>query len=365
MIRQLSEPGRSPRRGPLRIALTADPELPVPPRLYGGIERIVDLLARGLVERGHEVTLFAHPASTSAGRLVPWPGGASRSKLDTMRNAASLARHVASGRFDLIHSFSRVAYLTPILPTSIPKLMTYQREISPLSVQLGHTLSRGTLQFTAISNWMMREVATIGHWTMIPNGVPLAAYDSRSEIAPDAPLAFLGRIERIKGPHLAIEIARRANRRLVIAGNVPDAHRQWFESEVARHIDGERVRYVGPVDDAAKNVLLGSAAALLMPVLWDEPFGIVMAEAMACGTPVMGLARGAVPEVVQDGVTGFVREKLEDLAEAVSRLGEIDRAACRARAEHLYSDDAVVDAYLQAYGEMISGCATAEAGTAA
>ena len=117
----------------------------MPPVHYGGIERIVDMLARGLVARGHEVTVFAHADSATAGRLIPWPGAASRSALDSSRNAATLARHVLAKRFDLVHSFSRVGYLAPILPLPIPKLMTYQRQITPRSVRLGQTLSRGTL----------------------------------------------------------------------------------------------------------------------------------------------------------------------------------------------------------------------------
>jgi hypothetical protein len=158
----------------MRIALTADPELPVPPIHYGGIERIVDMLARGLESRGHEVTLFAHPQSRSAGRLVAWPGSSSRSALDTARNAATLAMHVARGDFDLVHSFSRIAYLTLILPWRLPKLMTYQRGISRRSVVLGHALSGGSLQFSAISSFMMAGVADVGAWHKVFNGVSLA-----------------------------------------------------------------------------------------------------------------------------------------------------------------------------------------------
>jgi glycosyltransferase involved in cell wall biosynthesis len=337
----------------LRIALTADPELPVPPRLYGGIERIVDMLARGLDARGHDVTVFAHRDSATAGRLVPWPGLASRAAIDTVRNVSALATRVLAARFDVVHSFSRIAYLTPILPLSIPKLMTYQRDISPRTVRLGHSLSRGTLSFSAISRWMMRPVERIGLWSMIPNGVPLSAYDFQPTVTDDAPLVFLGRIEEIKGPHLAIDIARRAGAPLVIAGNIPEAHRAWFAANVAPRIDNATVRYVGPVDDAQKNRLLGAARALVMPVLWDEPFGIVMAEAMACGTPVLGLDRGAVSEVVVDGVTGFVRPDIDGLVEAAGCINEIDRAACRARVEGCYSDRAVVDAYLALYRELI------------
>jgi glycosyltransferase involved in cell wall biosynthesis len=334
---------------PLKIALTADPELPVPPRLYGGIERIIDMLARGLVERGHEVTLFAHPESASAGQLYPWPGASSRSTIDSLRNARALGRAVAQGNFDIFHSFSRIAYLTPILPLGLPKIMSYQREISPRTVRLGHMLSRGTLSFTAISNWMMQPTGQIGRWDMIPNGVPLDRYAFRAEVTPDAPMVFLGRIEEIKGPHLAIKIARRTGRKLIIAGNIPEEKRAWVEAHVLSHVDGDQIRYIGPVDDGQKNELLGQAAAFLMPILWEEPFGIVMAEAMACGTPVLGLRRGSVPEVVEDGVTGFVRDSLDDLVKAVESLPALDRLASRKRVELLYSDKAVVEAYEALY----------------
>jgi glycosyltransferase involved in cell wall biosynthesis len=337
----------------LRIALTADPELPVPPVHYGGIERIVDMLARGLLARGHEVTVFGHPDSAVVNRLVAWPGRTSRSTVGTARNAATLASHVLLKRFDLVHSFSRLAYLTPILPLPIPKLMTYQRQISRRSVRLGYALSRGTLRFSAISRCVMQSVADVGIWHLVFNGVPLSTYQFRADPGPVAPLLFLGRVERIKGPHLAIETARRTGLPLVIAGNVPPEHRAFFETEVAPHVDGANVRYVGPVGDAEKSELLGRARALLMPVLWEEPFGIVMAEAMACGTPVIGLARGAVPEVVEHGVTGFVADGVEGLVAAVGRLGEIHRARCRARAEALFSDVSVVESYLTVYRKML------------
>lgn len=334
---------------PLRIALTADPELPVPPRLYGGIERIIDLLARGLTARGHDVTLFAHPESTTAGQLIPWPGGASQSRADTVRNALALARGVSGGRFDVLHSFSRLAYLLPILPTGLPKIMSYQRQISPRTTRLAHSLSRGTLEFTAISQWMMQPVKGIGRWHMVPNGVDLSIYDFQPTVAAEAPLVFLGRIEESKGPHLAIEIARRTGHQLVIAGNIPEDKRAWVNANVMAHVDGGQISYVGPVDDAAKNSLLGQARAFLMPILWEEPFGIVMAEALACGTPVVGLNRGAVPEVVVDGVTGFVRDDVTGLVDALSNLDSLSRAACRADAHERFSADPIVSAYEAIY----------------
>jgi glycosyltransferase involved in cell wall biosynthesis len=244
--------------------------------------------------------------------------------------------------------------MLPILPLAIPKLMTYQRDINRRSVRLGDRISRGTLAFSAISRAMMRSVEDIGSWHLVYNGVPLRLYDFVPEVAGDAPLVFLGRLEEIKGPHLAIEVAERLNAPLILAGNIPDGGRDWFERCVAPRIDGDRIRYVGPVTDAQKNKLLGSARALLMPILWEEPFGIVMAEAMACGTPVIGFRRGSVAEVVEHGVTGFVVDTLDAMTSAARRIEEIDRALVRARAQRLFSDDALVDGYLAIYQTLLT-----------
>jgi glycosyltransferase involved in cell wall biosynthesis len=321
---------------------------------YGGIERIVDMLARGLAARGHEVTLFAHAHSTCPVPRVAWGGKRSRAHIDTLQNAAKLARHVASGRTEIVHSFSRVAYLAPLLFLPTPKLMSYQREISPRTTSLAHRLARGTLEFSAISRSMMERTPLPGRWHLVPNGVPLDPYVFRAAVPSDAPVVFLGRIEEIKGPHLAIEVARRTGRMLVLAGNVAPEHRPWFEVHIAPHIDNDRVRYLGPVDDAEKSALLGAAAALLMPVLWEEPFGIVMAEAMACGTPVVGFRRGAVPEVIADGITGIVVDTIEEMVAAVGRLPALSRAACRARVEGLYSDRAITEGYIRLYSDLIA-----------
>lgn len=338
----------------MRIALTADPELPVPPRLYGGIERIIDLLARELSRRGHQVTLFAHPKSSTAADLIPWPGRSSRSRTDTLRNSVALLAEVRRRRFDLVHSFSRVAYLLPLLPLPIPKLMSYQRAISRRSIRLGHALSRGTLEFSALSRWMIEPVADIGRWHLVPNGVALASYPYVADPGPAAPLVFLGRVEAIKGPHLAIEAARRTGLPLVIAGNIPVEHQGWFDEHIAPQL-GATITYIGPVDDQQKAQLLGSARALLMPILWEEPFGIVMAEAMACGTPVLGFARGAVPEVVEHGVSGFVVDTLDELVATVGQLCELKRWEARLRVESHYSETAISRGYLAAYAQMLQG----------
>lgn len=338
-------------RRQLRIAITADPEIPVPPELYGGIERIVDMLVRGLVERGYDVTLFAHPDSDVPCRLEPYPRGQSRSMGDLLRNIWHVSSKIFRQRYDLVHSFGRLAYLLPVLPLRMRKLMSYQRVITGRSVVWGQRLSQGTLHFTGPSRYLIEPYAGSSNWHVVYNGVPIATYHLRNEVNDDAPLVFLGRVEEIKGAHLAIEVALRSGRALIVAGNVPDAakHRTYFEEKISPHIDGKRVQYIGPVTDSQKNDLLGRAAALLMPVLWEELFGIVIVEALACGTPVIGLNRGAISEVVQNGVNGFVCESVEEMVVAVKRIKGIDRRACRLVMEEKFSDRAIVDAYEELY----------------
>jgi glycosyltransferase involved in cell wall biosynthesis len=168
-------------------------------------------------------------------------------------------------------------------------------------------------------------------------------------------LAFLGRLERFKGAHNAIEIARRSGRRLIIAGNKvtsgPDGH--YFDEAVAPHLDGDRIRYIGAVDDAGKNKLLGSCAAFLMPIEWEEPFGIVMAEALACGTPVIAFNRGSVPEVVLDGINGFRCQGIDEAVAAVAKLGQIDRGAVRSDCVKRFSSDFITSAYESLLHEMV------------
>jgi glycosyltransferase involved in cell wall biosynthesis len=273
-----------------------------------------------------------------------------------VRNLRHVSSQLRNGRYDVVHSFGRLAYLLPVLPLRLPKIMSYQRAISPRSIRAGELMSHGTLHFTGCSQHLIRRWNGKLNWHVVYNGVPLPSYRARYEVPADAPLAFLGRVERIKGAHLAIEVAQRTGRRLRIAGNVPaePEHQAYFREQILPHVDGKNIEYIGPVDDAAKNELLGHSAALLMPVLWEEPFGIVMAEALACGTPVIGLRRGSVPEVVQEGVTGFVCESVDEMVAAVSRIAAIDRRACRAACAQKFSDSAITDAYLEIYSALIN-----------
>jgi glycosyltransferase involved in cell wall biosynthesis len=261
---------------------------------------------------------------------------------------------------DVIHSFGRLRALTPVLPLrSLPKIQSYQREVPWRGVQAAAFMAGGSLQFTGCSTSLYRDRARLGRfggrWRTVFNGVDVARWKFVPRVPPDAPLVFLGRLERIKGAHHAIRIARAAGRRLILAGNrVPaGSGADYFEREIAGHVDGARVRYVGSVDDAQKDSLLGSAAALLMPVEWEEPFGIVMAEALACGTPVIGFARGSVPEVVRDGVNGYLCSTVDEAVVMVDRLRWIDRAVVRADFEARFSDHAILDAYERLYRDAV------------
>ena len=345
-------------KAPLRIALTVDPYVPVPPVTYGGIERVIAALVDELTARGHQLTLLAHPESRTVAEQIPYgvpPHQGMRARATELCQAG-FALWSRRRTFDIVHSFGRLAALFPILfDRSLAKVQSYQRQIPWDGVNRASRLAGASLAFTACSDAMWQEspVAEHTHWQTVYNGVDLKLYSATTGLASTAPLIFLGRIERIKGTHTAIEIARRANRPLVIAGNQVDSAegRTYFEREVAPRIDGVQVTYVGPVDDAAKNRLLGEAAALLMPIEWEEPFGIVMAEAMACGTPVVGFARGSVPEVVEEGITGAVVSDVDSAAEAVGRVAHLDRARVRARCAERFGYAVIADAYEQLYFE--------------
>ena len=351
----------------LRIAITVDPYIPVPPRLYGGIERVVDLAIRGLCARGHEVTLFAHPDSRVDVPLVsygapPHVGRRNRAKELWQLGSALLRRR---NEFDVVFSWGRLAALAPILPDRrLPKIQRYCRNAVPwTSVQRAVRIAGESLSFAGASASVYDELPQQngcgGRWHTLYDAIDVSKYDFVSCVPADAPLVFLGRLERVKGAHAAIAIARLAGRHLILAGNHatsgPEA--EYFAREILPHIDDERVRYVGPVDDEAKSRLLGQAAALLFPIDWKEAFGIVMAEAMACGTPVIGFPRGSVPEVVAHGVTGFVCRDVEMAAASVARAGALDRARVRAECEARFSDRVLVDRMLVLMSEATAAVA--------
>ena len=345
----------------MRIAITVDPIIPVPPRVYGGIERIVDFLTRGLVARGHEVTLIAHPESRTGGKLIPYgtpPHFGAGPRASELRAVGGILWRMRND-LDVVHSFGRLAALMPVLPLhGLAKIQSYQRRIVPWrSVRIATILGGKSMTFTGCSTSVYQpngKAPPAGSWTTVFNGVELDRYAFVESVPADAPLAFLGRLESIKGVHNAIRIARAAGRKLIIAGNRVDSGEaaEYFERDIAPALRDGEIEYIGPVDDVQKNELLGKSAALLMPVEWDEPFGIVMAESLACGTPVIGFARGSIPEVIREGVNGFVVRDCDHAVKAVARLDRLSRSATRADCEARFSDSVIVGRYEDIYERM-------------
>jgi glycosyltransferase involved in cell wall biosynthesis len=343
----------------LRVLLVMDPLIPVPPLHYGGIERVVADLASGLDRRGHRVTLWAAPGSRGAQRVEPFGRVGEWTRWSNARNVLALtARFWARPRrFDLVHNFGRFAYLAGVLARDLPKVQTYMRPVDARNMWRARRLGARRLRYTAVSG-AIRDGGQKGggEWSVVPNCAPVAQFEARVAVdARTAPLVFLGRLDQCKGAHTAIAVAKRLNRPLLIAGTVsPLAHEQaYFHREIEPHLDGALVRYLGPVDNHRKNALLGGAAAVLLPVEWEEPFPVVVPESLLCGTPVIAFRRGGMPEGVDHGRTGFLCDTPEEMALLVGRLPEIDRATCRAEAERRFSDDAVVEAYLGVYRDLL------------
>jgi glycosyltransferase involved in cell wall biosynthesis len=337
----------------VRILLTADPTIPVPPVGYGGIERIVAALARAYQEQGHSVGLVAHAASQAkVEALYGWPS----TEPALLRNGLALRQAVRDFRADVLHSFSRLAYMLPLLPTRLPKVMSYQRHTGGATVAWASRLAGRSLRFTGCSDFICSMGRPAGgQWRAIPNFVELEKFDFRSEVLADAPLVFLSRIETIKGADLAIAIAKASGHRLILAGGhgTTGAELAYWNEQVAPRLSPGTVEWVGEVDDRQKNLLLGQAAALLVPVQWDEPFGIVFAEALACGTPVISCPRGALTEIVEEGRTGFLVRTVAEGRSAVQRLHSIARSDCRQAAEGRFSVGPCSERYLELYREMI------------
>ncbi|HRO41273.1 MAG TPA: glycosyltransferase family 4 protein [Flavipsychrobacter sp.] len=336
----------------MKILIVMDPGILVPPKGYGGHERLVEMFAKEYVRRGHEVHLLVTKGSYVEGCTIHplgeegFPPSREEATAAVWRAWRFIWEHRRS--FDLIHNFGRLFYLLPVLNYSVKKIMTYGREISKRNIQYVNKLPTKNLIFTGCSTDLISRGGLIGHWETVFNAIDFSKYTLNVNLSADAPLMFLGRIEEIKGCHTAIKVAKALNRRLIIAGNrSPLTEEQvYFEQQVAPHIDGSRIMYVGQVNDEQKNHYLQRSAALLFPIEWNEPFGMVMAEAMACGTPVIAFRRGSVDEVVEEGITGFKVKTMQEMIEAVKKIQMIDRQYCRQSAEERFDVKVIAKRYL-------------------
>lgn len=337
----------------MHIALIAPPFIEIPPRRYGGTELFVANLARALHARGCRVTVYANGES----RLpcpVKWlydradwpPEDAVRAQLKNADHTAWAMRDAARSA-DVIHLNDLVGLpMTRFL--DLPTVLTiHHTHDAALSEQY---MRYPDVRYVAIARWLA-GMEPMPQLSVVHHGIRANEYVFSSD--KDDYVVFLGRMAPCKGPHLAIEAAARAGVRLVLAGEIQPVFRDYWEQQVAPKVDGRNVQYVGEADFGAKSALLSRARALLFPIQWDEPFGLVMIEAMACGTPVLAFPGGAVAEIVRDGVNGWICADVDDMAARLTTL-DIAPSACRSLVERCFSVEAMADAYIELYVRALS-----------
>jgi glycosyltransferase involved in cell wall biosynthesis len=355
----------------LRVAMIAPPWFPVPPPAYGGIESVVALLSDALVGRGHRVDLFCAPGSTSRATvrplLGPRPDCIERSLIEVDHVARALAAIDDAGRgdmpFDVVHDHGGYTALamadrvaTPIVHTVHGPFDDDARSFYAQHGRKGVVVCISRAQ--AIHAPAGARVAAV-----VPNPLDLAHWPVRDE--PREHLLWIGRMHPVKGPHLAIRVARACGVPLVLAGPVQPGFREFFAREVEPHIDGAGVRFAGEVGVEAKQRLYAQARALLMPIRWPEPFGMVMIEALASGTPVLSFAAGAAPEIVAHGLTGFLVRDEHEMAAMVEPAGRLDRSRCRASVAARWTPDSVAAGYERVYRAALPRATRGVAGPAA
>lgn len=330
----------------LRVAVLAPVSWRVPPRHYGPWEQFASLLTEGLVERGVDVTLFATGDSLTSGGLasVVATGYSEDSEIDPK---VAECLHIAhcferAGEFDLIHNSFDFLPLTYSGLVATPVLTTIHGFSSPRILSV-YQRYNATNAYVAISD--ADRHPSLDYLATIHHGIDTDAFALHAN--PGRYLLFFGRIHPDKGAVEAIDTAERCGMPLVMAGIVQD--QRYFDELVAPRIDGDRVSFVGPVGPAERLELLGGAAALLHLIGFDEPFGYSVAEAMACGTPVIAFRRGSMPELIADGTTGFLVEDVDGAVDAVARAASLDRAAIRAQAVVRFGRARMVGAYIEAY----------------
>ncbi len=338
-----------------------DPGILIPVTGYGGHERLVEMFAHEYQALGHDVELLITNGSSAAGAIVHGlgPVGFPPRKRDAI---AAIFRawnflYKNHQNYDLIHNFGRLIYLLPILNKKVKKIMTYGREITGSNTNILLKIPHQNIVFTGCSQNLISRANATGNWKVVYNAINFEKYIATENLNESAPFIFLGRIERVKGCHTAIAVAKATNNKLIIAGNISNLPEEieYFEKEIKPFIDGEQIKYAGPVNDTQKNKELGQAKALLFPIEWNEPFGIVMIEAMACGTPVIAFNQGSVEEVIDENITGFKVKNMEGMLAAITKLPMIDRIKCRQQAEARFNVTKTARQYLSLFAASTRG----------
>ena len=349
----------------MRIAQIAPLTESVPPKLYGGTERVVSALTDALVAKGHDVTLFASGDSQTTARLeaaVPEGLRLNKDVVDPLAHHFTMLKEVyaRANEFDVIHS--HVDYIAFPFAHTQPNVPSVHTTHGRLDIADFHKVfgAFNGVNLVSISKSQQTPMADLNlNWLgVVYNGLPLARFSFGKDNPKERGdyLVFIGRISPEKRPDLAIAVSKKLGMKLVIAAKVDKADQEYYEREIEPLIKGNPlVDFVGEVDEKGKDEVLCGAYANIFPIDWPEPFGLTAIEAMACGVPVITRRCGALVETVEEGVTGFFGDTVDDLADAVRRVDTIDRHACRQRALERFSAETMADGYLAMYEKAING----------
>jgi len=341
----------------MRVALLAPFEEPIPPPKYGGTERIVYSLAEELVRLGHDVTLFASGDSKTSARLVSCVPSSLRPLIDNDQrtwmymqwHGFHQALHVLrSKRYDIIHNHADWPFLIAGAFTNAPILTTIH---NPVQYNLGVKELYQRYPYVSISNAARRYLPSLDYVSTVHHGIDVREFEYGD--SPGDYLAFLGRIDKDKGIEQAIEVARRSGSKLIIAAKIDGPRLAYYRKKIKPLIDGKQIIFIGEVAQSAKVTLLKNARALLSPIQWDEPFGLANIEAMACGTPVLALSRGSLPEIIADGKTGYLCKSLDELIDRIADIPKLKRQACRAHVERHFTVTHMATKYVATYEKLI------------
>jgi glycosyltransferase involved in cell wall biosynthesis len=330
----------------MHIAMLSPIAWRTPPRHYGPWESVASLLTEGLVARGQDVTLFATADSQTSGRLhAVCPRGYEEDrslipKVWECLHISELFEHADA--YDMIHNHFDFLPLTYTGLTTTPVVTTIHGFSSPGILPV-YKKYNGKAFYVSISD--ADRSPDLEYIKTIHHGIDIKQFDFQP--APDDYLLFFGRIHQDKGTREALDIARDCGKKLILAGIIQD--QAYYDQYVASRIDNDKVVYIGSAGPAERNRLLGSACALLHPIQFNEPFGLSVIESMACGTPVIAFSKGAMPELIENGRSGFLVNNVDEAIEAVARIEDIDRADCRRRVERHFTIDRMVDDYIQVY----------------
>jgi glycosyltransferase involved in cell wall biosynthesis len=340
----------------MRIGIIAPIVERVPPKKYGGTERVVHALTEELVQRGHQVTLFASGDSITNAKLVSvFPRALRETNIKDLYGANHYtllnvgAAFDRQAEFDVIHDHVGPLALPTANLATTPTICTMHGPFTPEVRKLLRTLRKPGI--TTISDSQYFASADINHVGTVYNGLHMEHYAFSDK--PGDYLLFVGRICLEKGTHFAIQVAQELDIPLIIAAKVDSVDRGYFESYVHPWLS-DRIQWIGEVDEEKRNELMAGARCFLHPVTWREPFGLTLIEAQACGAPVVAFAKGSIPEIVEHGKTGFVVEDIEEMVDAVDKIHEIDRNECRARALNMFSAKKMTDGYEEAYQRILA-----------